>query len=163
MTIVLQTVAAAVLVTLTLFLQSAGMAALIVWGHDHFERRCFRLGPVRSAEVVVRFMTVIIFLHVLEILLWAAFYRWQCFPAWETAFYFSTINYSTVGGTLDAPHIWRNLGPIESITGVLMCGLSASFVFAVVTRLVDREQRLAPGPPGPSDFQQDCASVSLQK
>ena len=28
-------------------------------------------------------------LHVLEILLWAGFYRWLCFPFWESAFYFS--------------------------------------------------------------------------
>jgi voltage-gated potassium channel len=33
---------------------------------------------------------------------------------------------------------WRQLGPIESLTGVLMCALSASFLFAVVTRLVER-------------------------
>jgi hypothetical protein len=33
------------------------------------------------------------------------------------------------------------LGPIEAVTGVLTCGLSASLVFAVVTRLVDRVVR----------------------
>jgi len=35
----------------------------------------------------------------------------------------------------------QNLGPVESIMGVLMCGLSASFLFGVVSRLVDREAR----------------------
>jgi hypothetical protein len=33
------------------------------------------------------------------------------------------------------------LGPLESIIGVLMCGLSASFLFADVSKLVDREAR----------------------
>jgi hypothetical protein len=28
------------------------------------------------------------------------------------------------------------MGPVESLTGMLMCGLSASFLFAIVTRLV---------------------------
>ena len=31
------------------------------------------------------------------------------------------------------------MGPVESVTGVLMCGLSASFLFAIVTRLVEHE------------------------
>jgi hypothetical protein len=33
---------------------------------------------------------------------------------------------------------------VESLTGVLMCGLSASFLFAIVTRLVEREVRFSP-------------------
>ncbi len=40
------------------------------------------------------------------------------------------------------PQMWRILGPVESVVGVLMCGLSASFLFAMVTRLVGREARL---------------------
>jgi hypothetical protein len=33
------------------------------------------------------------------------------------------------------------MGPLEGLTGVLMCGLSASLLFAIVTRLVERDQR----------------------
>jgi hypothetical protein len=40
--------------------------------------------------------------------------------------------------------MWRDLGPIESMTGVLMCGLTVCFLFAVVTRLVDREAQGSP-------------------
>ena len=39
--------------------------------------------------------------------------------------------------------MWRTLGPVESIIGVLMCGLSASFLFAIVSRLVDRETKFS--------------------
>jgi voltage-gated potassium channel len=75
-----------------------------------------------------------------EILLWAGFYRWKCFATWDTAFYFSAANYSTVGaGDLFLQPMWRTMGPVESVTGVLMCGLSASFLFAIVTRLVELE------------------------
>jgi hypothetical protein len=31
------------------------------------------------------------------------------------------------------------LGPLESMTGVLMCGISASLLFAVATRLIAHE------------------------
>jgi voltage-gated potassium channel len=94
--------------------------------------------------LLMRLMTAFIGLHVLEILLWAAFYRWLCFPFWESAFYFSAASYATVGyGDVVLPQMWRTLGPVESIIGVLMCGLSASFLFAIVSTLVDRETKLS--------------------
>jgi hypothetical protein len=78
----------------------------------------------------------------LEILLWATFYRWKSVPTWEAAFYFSAASYSTVGASdLLLKQMWRTMGPVESVTGVLMCGLSASFLFAIVTRLVEQADR----------------------
>jgi voltage-gated potassium channel len=141
-TFIRQAGAAVVLVTLTLSLQCAGMAAVIAWARPSFAPDVLRLGAIRSAMLVMRLMTAFIGLHVLEILLWAGFYRWLCLPLWESSFYFSTSSYATVGyGDVVLPQMWRTLGPVESIIGVLMCGLSASFLFAVVSRLVDREAR----------------------
>jgi len=134
--------AAIVLVTLTLSLQCAGMAAVIAWARPSFAPDVLRLGPIRSAMLMMRLMTAFICLHVLEILVWTAFYRWLCFRVWESAFYFSAASYATVGyGDVVLPQMWRTLGPVESIIGVLMCGLSASFLFAIVSRLIDREAR----------------------
>ena len=139
--------AAVVLATLTLALQCAGMAAVIAWARPTFTPGALRLGAMTSAMLVMRLMTAFICLHVLEILLWAAFYRWLCFPLWESAFYFSAASYATVGyGDVVLPQMWRTLGPVESIIGVLMCGLSASFLFAIVSRLVDRETKLSHEP-----------------
>jgi voltage-gated potassium channel len=144
MTFARQAGAAAVLVTLTLSLQCAGMAALIAWARTSLASDAHRLGPFRSAALMVRFISAIIVLHLFQILLWAGFYRWHCFPLCEPAFYFSASSYATVGyGDVVLPQMWRTLGPVESIIGVLMCGLSASFLFAVVTRLVEREARLS--------------------
>jgi voltage-gated potassium channel len=118
------------------------MAALIEWAKAHLHRSIRRFGPLRSTVLVVRLTSLIICLHMLQILLWAWFYRWNCFPTWEAAIYFSATSYSTVGASdLVLPQNWRTVGPVESITGVLMCGLSASFLFAVVTRLVERDSQ----------------------
>src|SRR5260370_12129177 len=134
--------AAVVLVTLTLSLQCAGMAALISFAKASLAPEDLRLGLIRSALLMVRLMTAFIVLHISEILLWAAFYRWLCFPLWESAFYFSASSYATVGyGDIVLPQMWRTLGPVESIIGVLVCGLSASFLFAIVSRLVVRNAR----------------------
>src|ERR1700693_5949064 len=92
-----QSEAAVVLFAITLDLPVRGMAGLIDWARGRLERRMYRFGKVRSAMLMVRFTSLIIILHLLEILLWAGFYRWKCFPSWSSAFYFSTTSYSTVG------------------------------------------------------------------
>src|SRR5277367_4096168 len=138
--------AAAVLIGLTIVVQSAGMAALIMWARARISRSVGsggigRLGIVRSAVIVVRFTSLLVCLHLLEILLWTWFYRWKCFPGWEKAFYFSATSYSTVGyGDLVLPPVWRAVGSIEALMGMLMCGVSVGLLFAIVNRLVQHEE-----------------------
>jgi hypothetical protein len=135
-----QTGAAFVLVTLTLWLQSAGSAALIAWVRPAAEGDIHKLGPLHSTALFVRLTTAVVALHGIEILLWASCYRWLCFPSWEFAVYFSASSYATVGyGDVTLPLKWRMLGPLESITGVLMCGISISLLFAIATRLAGRD------------------------
>jgi voltage-gated potassium channel len=132
------TIAAVVLVAVSLWIQCAGMATLINWGLAYLAHKQ-RLSLVHSTVLMVRVTGLMIGLHVAQILVWAAFYRWMCLPRWGFAFYFSTASYSTVGdGDVALPAMWRSLGPVEAVTGVLMCGLSASLLFAIVARLVDR-------------------------
>ena len=140
MTFIHQGYVTIILVMLTLILQSVGMALLIQWIKAQFPNGIHQLGLARSIMLVVRFTGLLVCLHIFEILLWASFYRWKFFPTWEAAFYFSAANYSTVGAAdLLLKQVWRTMGPMESVTGVLMCGFSASFLFAIVTRLVELE------------------------
>ena len=135
-----QIAAVVLLLSLTLCLQCAGVTTLIEWLKRVLTRDTHKHGPVYSATLVVKSMVAIVILHGLVILLWASFYRTRCFPSWELAFYFSASSYSTVGyGDLVLPSHWRLLGPLEGITGVLMCGISVSVLFALVTRLLDRD------------------------
>src|SRR5215472_11156985 len=137
-----QAAAATILVTLTLWLQCAGMAILIRWARATLERGVKALSEWKSAVLMIRFTGVMFVLHILQILLWAAFYRWRCLPSWEACFYFSASSYSTVGyGDIVLPQYWRVLGPVESVSGVLMCGISVSALFAILVRLVESEEK----------------------
>ncbi len=139
MTFLSQATAAVLLLILTLCLQCAGVAALIEWLRNVTAKGA-KSGPIRSATLVVKSTIAIIILHGLVILLWASFYRLQCFRSWELAFYFSSSSYATVGyGDVILPSRWRLLGPLESMAGVLMCGVSVCLLFATITRLLDRD------------------------
>jgi voltage-gated potassium channel len=133
----------AVLVGLTLVVQCVSIAVLVLWGRAHLGRERHVFGPLRVTWVMVWITAVMVLLHLLEIMLWAGFYRWRSFSNWASAFYFSAASYTTVGsGDAFLSPEWRAFGPLESLTGILMCGLSASFLFAVVTRLVRHDDSL---------------------
>ena len=75
--------------------------------------------------------------HLVEICLWAAMYAWRgAMPDLQSAFYFSVVTYTTTGyGDLVLPPEWRILGGVEALTGILMCGASTAFFFAVLSRV----------------------------
>src|SRR5271170_2414260 len=121
------------LVTVTLWLESAGVAMLIAWVRRAVEGNMQQIGALRSAALIVRFTAAVVVLHGMEILLWACFYRWRCLPSWDSAIYFSASSYSTLGcNDVSLPSNWRTLGPLESITT------------AAVNRTINAAERRAP-------------------
>ena len=86
----------------------------------------------------VRLAAWIIVLHIAEIIAWAVAYDViRAMPEFQSAVYFSAVTYTTTGyGDLVLPERWRLLGAIEALTGILMCGWSTGFFFAVVDRIV---------------------------
>jgi voltage-gated potassium channel Kch len=81
----------------------------------------------------------VVVLHLLEIVIWALYYLWQqAMPNMPAALYFSAVTYTTTGyGDLVLPEEWRLLGAVEALTGILMCGWSTGFFFAIVSRMFD--------------------------
>jgi hypothetical protein len=88
-------------------------------------------------RLLIRVAWLLLLLHLVEIALWALFFWWKkCLPDMESSIYFSGVTYATVGyGDLVLPQEWRLFGPIEGLTGILMCGLSVSFFFAIVSKI----------------------------
>jgi hypothetical protein len=86
---------------------------------------------------LLRMVHWMVMLHFGEIAIWGLFYWWQgCFANALAAFYFSGVTYTTVGyGDLVLASPWRLLAPVESLIGVLMCGLSTGFFFFLLSRI----------------------------
>ena len=124
-----------VLVAITMWIHAAGISALLrVFMKLHLR------SPMRARSLMVVLLRMIwwlVLLHVAEIAVWAFFYLWRGYlPNAEAAFYFSGTSYTTVGyGDVVLAKPWRLLGPLEGLTGILMCGLSTGYFFVVVSRL----------------------------
>jgi hypothetical protein len=95
------------------------------------------------AWILIRVAGWIILLHVIEIITWALIYAWlRAMPDLQSALYFSAVTYTTTGyGDLVLPEEWRLVGAIEALTGILMCGWSTGFFFAVVSRMYRNDSR----------------------
>jgi Ion channel len=132
---------------LSIFLSAIALVAITMWIHAGgiavLLRVFMKLRPqsqVRAwavALMLLRMIWWLILLHLVEISVWAVFYLWRgCLPNAEAAFYFSGTTYTSVGyGDLVLAKPWRLLGPLESLTGVLMCGLSTGYFFVIVSRM----------------------------
>jgi hypothetical protein len=88
--------------------------------------------------LLVRVAWCLIVVHMCEIAVWGLFYWWQnCLPDAESSFYFAGVTYTTVGyGDIVLPKEWRLFGPVEGLTGILMCGLSTAFFFAILFKRI---------------------------
>ena len=111
--------------------------------------RWVRTQPRESARywprvwLLVRLAGAIIALHLLEIFVWASAYWWSAaMPDLPSALYFSAVTYTTTGyGDMVLPQDWRLVGGVEALTGILMCGWSTGFFFALVARLDEPRER----------------------
>jgi hypothetical protein len=115
---------------------AAGVALL-----EAMIRRGHAQGSFWNITLLLQLM-VFLFLgaHLVQMALWALVFVW-CgqFPEFGRAFSHSAVNYTTLGyGDVVMARPWRLLGPMEAMDGMLMAGVSAAILFAVLHRLVER-------------------------
>jgi voltage-gated potassium channel len=98
--------------------------------------------------VLVELFAALLLLHLMQVSLWALLYWWQIGWDFNTALYFSTVTYATIGyGDVVPPPQWRLVAVTEGLTGVLMLGWSSALVFAVVVRLFETAGQAPTAPP----------------
>jgi voltage-gated potassium channel Kch len=117
-----------------------------------------------TAALTIRLLIVVavwvLLLHLVEIAAWAALYLWSgAIADLASALYFSAVTYTTTGyGDIVLPQSWRIDGAMEALTGILMCGWSTGFFFAVVSRFHEppgRRRDLDPGTPSAAQSRGD--------
>lgn len=117
-------------------IHAASVAAALRWARAHAS-----VGTATQywprVWLFVRIAAWIVLFHLLEITVWATFFWWKAaMPDLATSLYFSAVTYTTTGyGDLVLPAEWRLVGGIEALTGILMCGWSTGFFFAIVSGL----------------------------
>lgn len=121
------------LMALCVVIHAAGITSALGWLRRRTSPRHF--WPL--TRLFIRVAGLMILLHLGEVLVWAGFYVLKgAIPDMQSAIYFSAVTYTTTGyGDVVLPEGWRLVGGVEALTGILMCGWSTGFFFAVVSRM----------------------------
>ena len=134
---------AAAIVSVCLMIHLTGILLMAEWllqWRDALER-----APTRKlfALLIVTLCGGILLLHLIQTGLWAVFYYTQnLFDDFETSLYFSMVSFTTLGyGDVLLPKRWRLLGVVEGFSGVLLCGISTAFIFAVINGVFQAQLR----------------------
>ena len=120
-------------------LHAAGLTVAMRW----LERSLAALGggSWRRLRLLVEVAGFTVLVHLVEITVWAIYLAGSgAMPDIDSALYFSAVTYTTTGyGDLVLPEGWRLVGGIEALTGILMCGWSTGFFFAVFSQILLRD------------------------
>ena len=135
----------AVLVAVTVTIHALGTTFLVRYlVSEHLDRA----GNWASRQVLGALTIaalVLVFLHAVEIMVWAGFYK-ALVPAgeladFETAVYFSFVTFTTLGyGDITLSEGWRLLSGIQALNGILLVGWSTALMFAVVQKIWQRDE-----------------------
>lgn len=128
------------LVAATIVIQATGTSVWVRFLGDRYTGADGRWAGNRWLVILSGTGLLLVFLHTIQIVLWAMTYR-LILPAgeletFETAVYFSFVTFTTLGyGDITLSEGWRLLSGIQAMNGILLVGWSTAILFAVVQRI----------------------------
>jgi hypothetical protein len=123
----------------TILIHALPLRATIAFVRREKKRGHLGVNFWRDGGLVMRTMLYAFVAHLIEMALWATLFV-LCgeFSDFATAYYHSAVNYTSLGyGDIIMSPKWRLLGPLETANGMLLFGVSAAMIFAVIQRLVE--------------------------
>jgi hypothetical protein len=131
-----QLLLALVLSSATVLIHAGGILYVVLPLAGVWSKKVESGASIVPAMPLSRLVSGLLLLHVVEMSIWAAaFTLFAVLPDFETSLYYSLTSYTTVGYGDVVPAIeWRLVGPIEAAVGILMLGLSTSFLIASIQR-----------------------------
>lgn len=132
-----------VLMSVTMLMHGFGMLlTLRITGglHVRLERANRQTSFTSGVAILVVASWCILLVHLIEVAVWALFFQWQgALNNLSTAYYFSLMDYTTVGSEYDLPSRWRLLGGMIAIAGLLTFAWSTG-VFLILARRFQEQQ-----------------------
>ena len=129
--------AATFMVVLTVTIHFGGLLGLILMLRKSGHRFHAHESAAGQGAAILFVVLGLVAIHTVEI--WAygvAFLVVGALPDFETALYFSTTSFTTLGyGDVVLDRHWRMFGAIEGANGLLLFGWSTAFLFSVTGRM----------------------------
>jgi hypothetical protein len=131
-------------VIVSMGIQVSAVVILLRYLKKTFARDDVAIGSFRFDSYILSVILLTLFIgHMVQVLIWAFLFMFLGeFSELLTAFYHSAVNFAALGyGDIVMSEKWRLLGALEASNGVLMFGLSAGTILAVMTNLISRHEK----------------------
>lgn len=104
--------------------------------------------PLRNISLLSVIMLLVTIGSLLQVVIWGLlFVLLGEFDDPSEAFYYSAVNFSTLGyGDIVMSARWRLLGPLEAFNGILMFGVSTALMTATVNLVLNQNRAARLGP-----------------
>ena len=123
------------LIAITMMIHAFGMLVTLTVGASTRNRSRIAAGFFTNIRVLVVTSWVIVFVHLGEVAIWAGFFVWrEAMPSISAAYYYSLMQYVTVGSELTLPVRWRLLGGLIGIAGLLTFAWSTTVLLRLAQR-----------------------------
>jgi len=131
-----------VMMVLNLGIQVLAVAFVVRWFVRRIDSGQLQTTFANDAKALSVVMAVLITGHIFMFATWAVLFVWVGeFEDFATAFYHSTVNFTSLGyGDIVMSEERRLLGALEAANGVLMFGLSAGAILSVMNGLFSRRK-----------------------
>jgi voltage-gated potassium channel Kch len=128
---------ASFMVGVTVIVHFAGLLTLMWLLRARGHRFRAHESAIGQGAAIVFVVLGLVVIHTVEIWLYAMLYfALEALPDFESALYFSTTSFTTIGyGDVVLEKKWRLLSAIEGANGLLLFGWSTAFLFSVTARM----------------------------
>ena len=128
------------MMAITIAIHAVGSAKWLAYLETRRARWRQTGGPHILFNAIILTALVLIFLHIIEVSLWAALYvllqQWTGLTDMSDALYFSMITFTTVGyGDITLNDSARMLSGMEGMIGITVFGLTTATLFVVMQRV----------------------------
>lgn len=117
-------------------------STMALWSVRHFVRQTETIAGasrfLQSVRPLLTVMLVMMFGSLVQISLWGALFVYLGeFDDLYQAIYHSAVNFTSLGyGDVVMGAEWKLLGPLEAMNGVLMLGMSAAALMAILQEVI---------------------------
>ncbi|GEM_PF-544467 len=131
----------AFLIGLTVLIHALALDRLMYTLEEHSNRIFMWFRMLWKAAMLTIAVLGVFSAHIVQIWIWAVFYLMvDALPDMESALYFSTSTFTTVGfGDVVLGEDWRLISSFQSANGFILFGWSTAFIFEVMSKLYHDE------------------------
>ena len=131
------------LVGVTMTIHGLAMIGIMAW-YNRGKAKLEESGSiVRGIGALIISSWLIVLSHLFEVLIWSGFFLWKgAMPNRSVSFYFSLMEYTTVGSNYNLPLHWRLLEGMLATAGLLTFAWSTAVLLTLAQEFQDREMKV---------------------